>query len=79
MIAAVGGVMGIYDHNAVSRPKERGIVFFFFCLDGHPFTCQPRTKGLNIIAVAFLSQAAGLTLLALGIYTAKYGTGVGAR
>ena len=71
--------MGIYDHNADSRPKERGIVCFFFCLDGHPFTGQPRTKGLNISAVVFLTQAAGLTLLALGIYTAKYGTGVGAR
>ena len=59
-----------------SRPKEHGIVFFF-CLDGHPSTDQPRTTRLNISA--FFPQAAGLTLLALGIYTAKYGTGVGAR
>ena len=33
----------------------------------------------TLILFYFLSQAAGLTLLALGVYTAKYGTGVGAR
>ena len=49
----------------------------YFSLDGHPSAYQPRTARLNISA--FFSQAAGLTLLALGIYTAKYGTGVGAR
>ena len=29
--------------------------------------------------IDFTFQAAGLTLLALGVYTAKYGTGVTAR
>ena len=32
-----------------------------------------------VINVMFSIQAAGLTLLALGVYTAKYGTGVTAR
>ena len=40
----------------------------------HPFSQLP-----TLILFYFLSQAAGLTLLALGVYTAKYGTGVGAR
>lgn len=74
MIAAVGGVSG--EHNNSLTPQGAWNSFFF-CLDGHPSTDQPRTTRLNISA--FFSQAAGLTLLALGIYTAKYGTGVGAR
>ena len=40
----------------------------------HSFSQLP-----TLILFYFLSQAAGLTLLALGVYTAKYGTGVGAR